>query len=374
VRRSRATTFAAIAFSSVIALAGCAKDSGGGTASGTCELAPKPAAAAATKSSTAAGSTKVDASGLKVGLAFDIGGRGDASFNDSSAAGLDKAKAEFGLKETKETTAAANEPEDAKQSRLRQMAQDGYNPIITVGFAYAESLAVVAKEFPNTKFAIIDDDSISEPNVTSLVFAEEQGSFLVGVAAALKTKSCHIGFVGGVNTPLIQKFEAGFAQGAKAASPNIKIESEYLTPAGDFTGFNDPAKGNAIAGGEIDRGADVVYHAAGASGNGVFEAVKAKNKLAIGVDSDQYNVKTVEASKDVIMTSMLKRVDVAVFEYIRAVASNDFTKLPKRFDLSVDGVGYATSGGKIDDIKDVLDAYAQQIIDGKIKVADKKTG
>ncbi|MFD6071170.1 BMP family ABC transporter substrate-binding protein, partial [Amycolatopsis lurida] len=145
----------------------------------------------------------------------------------------------------------------------------------------------------------------------------------------------------------------------------------WLTPAGDFSGFQDPAKGNVKAAAQIAKGADVIYHAAGASGKGVFEAAKSNNAMAIGVDSDQYNQKTVEASKDVIITSMLKRVDVAVFDYLRALAKGDLTTLPKRFDLKVDGIGYATSGGKVDDIKDVLDGYKAQIVSGAITVSDK---
>nr|WP_042195829.1 BMP family ABC transporter substrate-binding protein [Kibdelosporangium sp. MJ126-NF4]CEL22246.1 Nucleoside ABC transporter, periplasmic nucleoside-binding protein [Kibdelosporangium sp. MJ126-NF4]CTQ93028.1 Nucleoside ABC transporter, periplasmic nucleoside-binding protein [Kibdelosporangium sp. MJ126-NF4] len=379
MRRSRVTTLAAVALTGALALAGCAKDTGGGSnppAAGgnqnaSCKLSSVPQGGGTTAGSSTANGPKVDASALKVGLAFDIGGRGDASYNDSAGAGMDKAKGELGLKEIKELTAAPNETEDAKQTRLRQLAQEGFSPIIAVGFAYAKSVEAVAKSFPNTKFAIVDDESVKLPNVTGLVFAEEQGSFLVGVAAAYKSKGCHVGFIGGVNVPLIQKFEAGFKQGVKAAAPDAKVESEYITPAGDFTGFQDPAKGNVVAAGEISRGADVLYQAAGASGKGVFEAAKAKSVVAIGVDSDQYNQKTVENSKDVIITSMLKRVDVAVFDYIRAVAGNSLGSLPKRFDLKVDGVGYATSGGKIDDIKATLDAYKQQIIDGKITVSDK---
>ncbi|MFC0110040.1 BMP family lipoprotein [Kibdelosporangium aridum] len=379
MRRSRVTTLAAVALTGALALAGCAKDSGGGSAppagggnqAESCKKNPVPAGGGGGSTATTSTGPKVDASALKVGLAYDIGGRGDASFNDSAAAGLDKAKADMGLKETKELTAAPNEPEDAKQSRLRQLAQEGFNPIIAVGFAYAKSVQAVAAQFPNTKFAVVDDDTVQLPNVTGLVFAEEQGSFLVGVAAVYKSKNCHVGFVGGVNVPLIQKFEAGFKQGVKAASNDAKVEAEYITPAGDFTGFQDPAKGNVVANGEISRGADVIYQAAGASGKGVFEAAKSKNVLAIGVDSDQYNQKTVENSRDVIITSMLKRVDVAVYDYVRAVAGNTLNTLPKRFDLKADGVGYATSGGKIDDIKATLDAYKQQIIDGKITVSDK---
>ncbi|MEV4148382.1 BMP family ABC transporter substrate-binding protein [Amycolatopsis sp. NPDC049691] len=377
----RGTALAAAAMAGVLVLAGCAKDSGGGNSSNNtaassgggsdCVTAQKPPAAPAAASSSTAAGAKVDGSKLKIGLAFDVGGRGDASFNDAAAAGTDKAKSDLGVTTVSESTASASEAESAKQQRLDQMASSGLNPIIAVGFAYAPSVKVVAAKYPNTKFAIVDDDSITLPNVTPLVFAEEQGSFLAGVAAAYKSKNCHIGFVGGVNTPLIQKFEAGFLQGAKTVSSKIKIEDEYLTPAGDFSGFQDPPKGNAKAAAEIAKGADVIYHAAGASGKGVFDAAKAGNALAIGVDSDQYNQKTVEADKDVIITSMLKRVDVAVFDYIQAVAKGDLSGMPKRFDLKVDGVGYATSGGKVDDIKDVLDGYKAQIISGAITVSDK---
>jgi basic membrane protein A len=377
----RGTALTAAAVAGVLVLAGCAKDSGSGNSSNNtaasssggsdCVTAQKPPAAPAASSSTAAAGGKVDGSKLKIGLAFDVGGRGDASFNDAAAAGTDKAKSDLGVTTVSESTASASEAESAKQQRLDQMASSGLNPIVAVGFAYADSVKAVAAKFPNTKFAIVDDDSITLSNVTPLVFAEEQGSFLAGVAAAYKSKSCHIGFVGGVNTPLIQKFEAGFLQGAKTVSSKIKIEDEYLTPAGDFSGFQDPPKGNAKAAAEIAKGADVIYHAAGASGKGVFDAAKSGNALAIGVDSDQYNQKTVAADKDVIITSMLKRVDVAVFDYIQAVAKGDLTVLPKRFDLKVDGVGYATSGGKVDDIKDVLDGYKAQIISGAITVSDK---
>ncbi|MCR6488634.1 BMP family ABC transporter substrate-binding protein [Amycolatopsis sp. OK19-0408] len=376
----RGTALAAAAMAGVLALAGCAKDSGGGNSSNNtaassggsdCVTAQKPPAAPAAASSSTAAGEKIDGSKLKIGLAFDVGGRGDASFNDAAAAGTDKAKSDLGVTTVNESTASASEAESAKQQRLDQMASSGLNPIIAVGFAYATSVKAVAAKYPNTKFAIVDDDSITLPNVTPLVFAEEQGSFLAGVAAAYKSKSCHIGFVGGVNTPLIQKFEAGFLQGAKTVSSKVKIEDEYLTPAGDYSGFQDPPKGNAKAAAEIAKGADVIYHAAGASGKGVFDAAKSGNALAIGVDSDQYNQKTVAADKDIIITSMLKRVDVAVFSYIQAVAKGDLSGLPKRFDLKVDGVGYATSGGKVDDIKDVLDGYKAQIISGAITVSDK---
>jgi basic membrane protein A len=378
-RRMRGVAVAAIALTSVMTMAACAKDSGGGsnnsnTGSGAaCEFATPPNAPATSNTSAAAGD-KVDASALKVGLAYDIGGRGDASFNDSAAAGLDKALTDFGIKKenTRELSAAPNEDEAAKQTRLRQLASEGFNPIIGVGFAYAESMKLVAAEFPAVKFGLVDSVVEGATNVTPLLFAEQEGSFLAGVIAAYQSKKCHVGFVGGVEIPLIQKFEAGYFQGAKAAAPKIQIEKKYITPAGDFTGFQDAPKGQEAAKGQIDKGADVIYQAAGASGKGIFSAAKQGGVLAIGVDSDQYNQATVADTKDVIVSSMLKRVDVAVYDYIKAVAKNDLAALPKVFDLKVNGVGYATSGGKIDaKLQGILEGYKAQIIEGKIKVADK---
>jgi basic membrane protein A len=312
------------------------------------------------------GGSDAPSSDVKVGMAYDVGGRGDQSFNDSAAAGLDQAVKEFGF-ETQESEAEDGEPETAREERLRTFADAGYDPIIAVGFAYAAALTKVAEEYPDTHFAIIDDESIQTDNVADLVFAEEQGSFLVGAAAALKTKADHIGFIGGVETPLIQKFEAGYIAGAQAVNPDIKVDTTYLTQVPDFSGFGDPAKGKTAAQGMYDGGADVVYHAAGGSGGGVFEAASEAGAKAIGVDSDQYE--TADPSvKDVIMTSMLKNVNVAVHEYLSKVNDGEFPSGTTRYDLAVDGVGYSTSGGQVDDIADQLDEYKQKIIDGEIKV------
>src|SRR6185503_16733608 len=176
------------------------------------------------------------------------------------------------------------------------------------------------------------------------------------------------GFVGGCDVPLIHKFEAGFKAGAAAGKSGTKVVSNYLsTPADKCSGFNDPAKGQTQAEGMYDQGADVVYQAAGGSGSGVFKAAKAKGKLAIGVDSDQYN--TADAAvKDVIITSMLKRVDVAVYDFIKGTAAGSFAAGKTVYDLKKDGVGYSTSGGKIDDIKAKLDEYKQKIIGGTVTV------
>lgn len=306
---------------------------------------------------------------VKVGLAYDVGGRGDKSFNDAAAAGLDKVRKDLKLK-TQELSATLGETDAAKETRLKLLAAGGYNPVIAVGFAYATALGKIAPKYPDTKFAIIDSTDATGPNITNLVFAEEQGSFLVGAAAALKTKTKNVGYIGGVQVPLLGKFEAGFKAGVAAVDKNIQVQVKYLTQPPDFTGFSDPAKGKTAAEGMYDAGADIVYAAAGGSGNGVFRAAKDKGKLAIGVDSDQY--KTADPSvKDVIMTSMLKRVDVAVFNFVKAYGQGKFTPGKQVFDLKANGVGYATSGGKIDDIKAKLEAFKQQIVDGKIHVPDK---
>lgn len=364
----------AVTLAGALAAAGCAKDSGGGAgqaASGEpCRTQQPPQVAAQQPQPPSEGLPPADASEMRVGLAFDIGGRGDASFNDASVAGLERAKQQSGLRETKELDAGAGEPEDAKQTRLSQLAREGFNPVIAVGYAYADAVQTVAPQFPDTNFAIVDEQVEGLPNVTSLVFAEEQGSFLSGVIAAHKSQNCHVGFVGGVQTPLIQKFEAGFVQGAKAAAPDIGIERDYLTPAGDNSGFQDPNKGSETTQGQLDAGADVIYHAAGASGKGVFSAVQSAGAQAIGVDSDQYEQPTVAQYKEVIISSMLKRVDLAVYEYINALARDDLSTLPEKFDLSVGGVGYSTSGGKVDDLVETVDAYKAAISSGEIQVRD----
>jgi basic membrane protein A len=349
----RVTTFAAAMLAGALTLTAC-----GGSSS--TETTPE--------SSGSAASSDAPKSDLKVGLAYDIGGRGDQSFNDAAAAGLEKAKAEFGL-ETREAEASAGEAEGAKEERLRALASQGFNPIIAVGFAYSASVAKVAKEMPDIQFAIVDDPVVG-PNITNLLFAENEGSFLVGVAAALKSKTGNIGFVGGVDVPLIHKFQAGYEAGAKAAKPDIKVQVKYLSQPPDFSGFGAPDKGKTAAAGMFDAGADVVFAAAGGSGGGVFDAAQSAKALAIGVDSDQYNTADPKV-KDVIMTSMLKKVDVAVFDYLKAANEKTFADGPKVYDLKADGVGYSTSGGKIDDIKAQLEDYKAKIVSGEITVPEK---
>ncbi len=347
--------FAVAATAASLALAACGSSSTGSTSTNT------------------AGSTGGNAgSGVKIGMAYDVGGRGDQSFNDAAAAGLDKAAKELGIT-SKEAAATNGEAESARTERLKQLIDAGYTNIVAVGFAYAKAVGAVAKANPNVKFAIVDDASTDSagPNVEQITFAENEGSFLVGAAAALKTKANHIGFIGGVEVDLIKKFAAGYMAGAKAVNPSITIDVKYLTQPPDFSGFGSVDKGKAAAEGMYQAGADIIYQAAGGSGGGVFTAAKAAGKQAIGVDSDQAASPALADVKDVIITSMLKKVDVAVYDYIKSVKDGTFKAGNKVFDLKAGGVDYATTGGKIDDIKSKLDGYKAQIIAGTITVPTK---
>jgi len=209
--------------------------------------------------------------------------------------------------------------------------------------------------------------------LSSLLFAENEGAYLVGAAAALKSKTNHIGFIGGVSIDLIKKFQAGFDAGAKSINPSIMIDHTYITQPPDFGGFNDPAKAQVIAQGMYQGGADVVYHAAGGSGAGLFKAAEDYSNSsnthvwAEGTDSDQY-VSAPPDEQPFILTSNLKRVDVAVYDTIRDFVQGKFTGGIKTFDLKAGGVGYATSGGFVDDIKAQLDGIAEQIKSGAIQV------
>jgi basic membrane protein A and related proteins len=356
----RSTKIAAVIAAATLALAGCAKDdnkSDNGNA-GSGANAPLDC-------------SSLSGDGPKVGLAYDVGGQGDHSFNDSAVRGMRKAATD--LKATcVEGEAQLNEPESAREGRLKQLAEAGANPIIGVGFSYSESVNAVAPDYPDISFAVIDGfdpDTKPNKNVAYLGFAENEGSFLVGVAAAETTKADHIGFVGGVHNDLIKKFEAGYTAGAKAVEPSIKVDVKYIEES-NLSGFNDPAGGKAAGAGEYEAGADVVYAAAGASGSGVFDAAvdAGSGKWAIGVDSDQY----LSASKQQqphILTSMVKHVDTAVYNEVKSVVDGKPLTSYVTYDLAADGVGYATSGDFLSsDTRAAIDKYADQIKSGEIKV------
>jgi basic membrane protein A len=318
------------------------------------------------------------AESITVGLTFDLLGRGDQSFNDSAAAGIDRAKEEFGITVNEVTPTDAS----ARGTDLQLQAENA-DLVIGVGFSFAQDAATVAVENPDVKFAIVDDAMLNfdtDPpspiaeNAAGLVFSEEQGSYLVGVAAALKSTTGKIGFIGGVSgIGLIEKFEAGYIAGAKSINPDIEITSQYITEFPDFAGFESPDRAKEIASAMYSEGADIVYAAAGLSGSGMFQAAAETSEATgtkvwgIGVDSDQYL--TVDpAVQEYVLTSMLKRVDVAVYEITKAVIEGTFTAGETRYDLSVDGVGYSTSGGFVDDIVGELEEAKAAIIAGDVVV------
>ena len=384
VRRARSVKLIAGLAAAALALAACSSGSSSSTSSAAATSAGSAAGSSAAPSagSSAAGSSAAPSGGaisggatitgdpaaVKMGMAYDIGGRGDQSFNDLAAKALDQAKA-AGVDVVGELEATAGEPDSAKVDRLNQLVDSGANVILGIGFAYSGPITQVAGENPDIKFGIVDS-VVDKPNVTSLIFAANEGSYLVGAAAALETKTDNVGFIGGVNVPLIQAFQAGFDAGAKEVQPKIKITDSYLAEPGDTTknGFNDPQLGETKAKGIYDAGADIIFAAAGGSGAGVFKAAKAADKFGIGVDSDQYNVASLADVKDVIITSMIKNVDVAVSDFIASIANGSPLKGTQLYDLKNNGVGYSTSGGAIDAIVPELEKYKQQIIDGTIKV------
>ncbi len=322
-----------------------------------------PATEAASENTTAA--TTAEA-GPKMTILFDLKGRGDKSFNDSAAVGLDKATAEFGYDVTEETLTGADEAQ-----LLKKAVDAGSTLIIGVGFAWGEAMATSAAENPDIHYGIVDS-TVDQPNVSGLVFKANEGSFLVGVAAALKSTSGTVGFIGGVDIPLIQDFYAGFEAGAKAANPDVTIIKNYISPAGDFSGFGDPDKAKTIALKQYSDGADVIYHAAGGSGDGLFAAAKEVNDggdkvWAIGVDSDQALTSSADLAP-FILTSMIKHVDVAVYETMKAHVDGTFAGGARVFSVADGGLDYSTTGGFIDDIKAQLDDYKAKIASGEITV------
>jgi basic membrane protein A and related proteins len=313
--------------------------------------------------------------GLKVGLAYAVGGPGDHGFNDLALAGLNRASKELSgsVGTVRALTARANESEDDQYQRLSLLCEAGYDPVIAVGYTYAGAdpatgpLARAAKDCPKTRFAIVDDDTVSQPHVANLVFADEQGSYLVGVAAAEKSKTGVIGFVGACDIPLINRFLAGYQAGAKAARPDVTVTTAYVSDDPNRCDFTQVDAARTAAAGLYADGADVVFQVAGGAGIGVFEAAKAAGGKAIGVDADQYE--TVGADlRDVILTSMVKRVDTAVFDFIKTTSEGDFRPGVRRYDLADGGLSYATSGGQIDDLVPLLDGYEQKIVSGEITV------
>jgi basic membrane protein A len=357
---------AALAMLTTFGLVAAACGSDTKTSSGT--TTPGSTTTVGGSTTTAGGTgTTIDGKTIKLGIAFDTGGRGDGTFNDSAARGADKVKTELGatVNELEATTA------DDRQPNLETLTSNGNNPIIAVGFAFGDALAKVATANPKTMYADVDGFyDKATPNVSFLSFAAEQGSYLVGAAAALKSKTHHIGFIGGQEIDLIKAFQAGYEAGAKSIDPTIKIDSKYLGAAGDNTAWTSPDKAKEAANGFYKSGADVIYTAAGGSGAGTIAAAVASNAWAIGVDSDQYLTAKPDEQKH-ILTSMIKRVDSAVYQVTKAFQAGTLKGGVIVYDLKTDGVGYSTSGGYLDDIKTKLEAIKADIISGKVVVPTK---
>ena len=289
------------------------------------------------KSNSGTGAPAANAAKVKVGLVFDVGGRGDKSFNDAAYAGLERAMSELHVAKENIEYIEPGEGGD-RESALRQLAAGPYDVIFGIGFLFSDDILAVAKDFPQKKFACVDmnvpETGELPANVVALKFKEEEGSYLVGALSGWLTQSKKVGFVGGMQIPLIKKFEAGYVAGVKKADPAVTVDVKYAGVDGNA--FKNPTKGKELALAIYGGGADIIYHASGSTGLGVFEAASEKGKLAIGVDSDQQ-----AEMPGRVLTSMVKRVDVAVYDTIKDVNDGTFPGGQVRiFGLKEKGVDY----------------------------------
>ena len=312
------------------------------------------------------------AAGVRVALSFDIGGRGDLGFNDAAYRGMQDAVRDGLIRASDTTYLESNATGSDRDSNTATLADEGFDLVVCVGYAFSPGVNQLAKEYPQTDFAVVDGYAKDAANVTNLTFKENEGSYLVGAAAAMKTSTGTIGFLGGQEgTGLIEKFQAGYEAGARAIDPNIRFLTEYI---GDTSAaYDDITKGETLSAKMYDEGADVIYHAAGKSGLGLFKAAVEANRLAIGVDSDQSLTASPE-ERPLILTSMIKRVDTAVYDTIKAVVNDSFVSGYQSFGLADNGVGYAVNRYNdtpqllSDDIQAKLDALKAQIESGEITV------
>ena len=288
---------------------------------------------------------------------YDMGGKFDKSFNEAAYRGLQQYRKESG----KSALEFEVTNETQREQALRRMAERGANPIIATGFSQGASVEKVSKEFPKINFTVIDTD-VKRPNVQSVLFKEQEGSFLVGVIAALTSKTAKVGFIGGMDIPLIRKFVCGYEQGVKYANPKAEVFVNMVGTTG--AAWNDPARGGELARAQFAKGADVIFAAAGGTGMGVYQAAKDSGKYAIGVDSNQNHLQP-----GTMLTSMVKRVDVAVNNALR-----DFKPGTQVLGLKEGGVDYALDQYNekliLPDVKKKVDAAKADIIAGKIKVVD----
>jgi basic membrane protein A and related proteins len=299
---------------------------------------------------------------FKVGLVLDRGGKDDKSFNASAYEGAMDAKKKLGI--TLKYVEASDD--NAFEPLLRAFAQKDYDLIIGIGFAQKEAITKVASQFPNKHFAIVDAE-VNAPNIRSLLFEEHEGAYIVGAIAAMTSKTGKIGFIGGMDVPLIRRFEMGYEAGAKKINPQVSIIANYCGVTSEA--WNNPPKGKELAMAQYDAGADVVFAAAGASGFGAFDAAEDKKKLVIGCDSNQDWIKP-----GLVLTSMLKRVDLAVFSIIQDAQAGKFSGGIKRFGLADKGVDYGVDqyNEKIltESVRQRANELKAEIIAGKIVVPD----
>ena len=300
---------------------------------------------------------------FKPAVVYDIGSKFDKSFNEGVWNGVKKFSEETGVKVAEFQIVNETQREQA----MRRLVERGATMVIAVGFSQADALDAVAADFPDRQFAIIDVSWLDRPNLRQYVFKEHEGSYLVGIAAAMASRTGKVGFVGGMDIPLIRKFHCGYLQGAKAANADIEVLQAMTgtTPAA----WNDPTKASELAQGQIDRGADVVYHAAGRSGIGVIQAAADAGKLAIGVDSNQNGL-----APGSVLTSMLKRVDVATYETLKDGLAGTFTAGILSLGLAEDGVGWAqdehNAGLLSDELKAAVESARADIVAGRTVVHD----
>ena len=290
-------------------------------------------------------------------VVFDMGGKFDKSFNEAAYRGMEQWKKETGKPYLDFEIANESQREQA----IRRMAERGASPIIGIGFGQASSIEKIAKEFPKLQFAIIDM-VVNLPNVQSVVFKEHEGSFLVGAMAAMASKSGKVGFIGGMDIPLIRKFQCGYEQGAKYVNPKAEVFANMTGTTG--AAWSDPARGSELAKAQFAKGADVVFAAAGGTGMGVYQAAKDGGKLAIGVDSNQNHLQS-----GTMLTSMIKKVDVAVYNVAKGHKPGVSV-----LGLKEGGVDYALDEHNAKlvnaDMKKKVDAIKADIISGKVKAAD----
>lgn len=302
-------------------------------------------------------------------IAYDLGEPGSAGFSELARDGMKRAADELGS-EFKEVTAGSDDTEADRVERLTELADARYYPIFAVGSTWAGAVAKVAPKYPGTWFGVVDDGSVNGSKVIGIVFNEEQGSYLVGAAAALTSKTGNVGFVGAVQTPLREKFEAGYTAGARAADPEVQVQVAYLSQPPASADSSDPAKAREAALAMYDAGADVIFGADGDSADAVIQAAHDRGLWAIGVNSDQYLLSDTSV-RGAILTSMLKRVDVATYTIAMEIARGVPKDGNNVFGLDRGGVGFSTSGGFVDPIKAELDAFAAKIAAGEILVPRK---